>query len=143
MREKIMSDIVEAMKAKDKEKLSVLRMLKGAIQLEEINKKDQLNEEEVIAVLTKQIKTRKESIAQFKDRTDLIEKTQAEIDILVKYMPIQLSEEELDKIISTVFEEVKPTSSKDMGAIMAKVMPQVKGKADMGLVNQIIKTKLS
>lgn len=143
MREKIMNDIVLAMKSGDKEKLSVLRMLKGAIQLEEINKKSELTEEETIASITKQIKTRKESIASFKDRQDLIDKTQSEIDILLKYMPEQLSEEEITKIIDKVFEEVKPESQKDMGKIMGKIMPLLKGKADMGLVNQIIKEKLS
>lgn len=143
MRERIMKDLVSAMKSGDKETLSVLRMLKGAIQLEEINKKSELNEEETISAISKQIKTRKESIASFKDRQDLIDKTQSEIDILVKYMPEQLSEEEVIKIVENVFEEVKPESQKDMGKIMGKLMPLVKGKADMTLVNQIIKDKLS
>lgn len=143
MRETILKDIVAAMKSGDKETLTVLRMLKGAMQLEEINKKAELNDEEVVAAISKQIKSRKESIAQFGDRNDLIEKTQSEIDILVKYLPEQLSEEEVLKIIETAFLEVKPESQKDMGKIMGKIMPLLKGKADMGYVNQIIKEKLS
>lgn len=143
MREKIMNDLVAAMKSGDKERLSVLRMLKGAIQLEEIEKKSQLNDEETLSALSKQVKTRKESIAQFKDREDLIEKTQSEIDILMEYMPEQLSEEEIKQIIEEVFAVVKPESQKDMGKIMGMLMPKVKGKADMALVNSIIKEKLS
>ena len=88
MREKILKDLMTAMKEKEKEKLSVLRMVKGAMQLEEISKKHELNDEEMITLLAKQIKTRKESIAEFEkgNRQDLVEQTQAEIDILNTYM---------------------------------------------------------
>lgn len=145
MRERILSDLVSAMKSKDKETLSVLRMVKGAIQLEEINKKQELNDEDVITVLSKQIKTRKESITEFEKagRTDLVEQTSKEVEILSKYMPEQLSEEEINKIIEEAFAEVNPTAQSDMGKIMKVVTPKVKGKADMGLVSKIIREKLS
>jgi len=145
MRERILSDLVSAMKNKDKETLSVLRMVKGAIQLEEINKKQELNDEDVIAVLSKQIKTRKESIAEFEKagRTDLVEQTSKEVEILSKYMPEQLSEEEITKIIADAFNEVNPTSQSDMGKIMKVVTPKLKGKADMGLVSKLIKERLT
>ena len=145
MRERILSDLVSAMKSKDKETLSVLRMVKGAIQLEEINKKQELNDEDVITVLSKQIKTRKESIVEFEKagRTDLVEQTSKEVEILSKYMPEQLSEEEINKIIEEAFAEVNPTAQSDMGKIMKVVTPKVKGKADMGLVSKIIREKLS
>ena len=145
MRERILSDLVSAMKSKDKETLSVLRMVKGAIQLEEINKKQELNDEDVITVLSKQIKTRKESITEFEKagRTDLVEQTSKEVEILSKYMPEQLSEEEINKIIEKAFAEVNPTAQSDMGKIMKVVTPKVKGKADMGLVSKIIREKLS
>ena len=112
MREKILNDIISAMKSKDKEKLSTLRLLKGAMQLEEINKKSELNDEDLINLIAKQIKTRKESIAEFKNanRQDLVEKTEKEIEILSEYMPEQLTEEEVIKIIEEAFNEVKPTS---------------------------------
>lgn len=144
MREKILNDLKEAMKAQDKETLSVIRGIKGAMQLEEINKKHELNDEEVIDVISKQIKTRKESIIEFEKggRTDLIEKTQSEIDILTKYMPEQLSEEEVIKIIDEVFDKVKPTEPRDMGKVMKEVNPLLKGKADMKTVSEIIKEKL-
>ena len=145
MRERILSDLVSAMKSKDKETLSVLRMVKGAIQLEEINKKQELNDEDVITVLSKQIKTRKESITEFEKagRTDLVEQTGKEIEILNKYMPEQLSEEEITKIIDDAFNEVNPTSQSDMGKIMKVVTPKLKGKSDMGLVSKIIKERLT
>ena len=145
MREKILNDLVSAMKNKDKETLTVLRMVKGAIQLEEINKKQELNDDDVIAVLSKQIKTRKESIVEFEKagRTDLVEQTTKEIEILNKYMPEQLSEEEVIKVIDEAFNTVNPTSTSDMGKLMGFVTPKLKGKADMSFVSKTIKEKLA
>lgn len=145
MREKILNDIISAMKSKDKEKLSTLRLLKGAMQLEEINKKSELNDEDLINLIAKQIKTRKESIAEFKNanRQDLVEKTEKEIEILSEYMPEQLTEEEVIKIIEEAFNEIKPTSMKDMKQMMAYLNPKLKGKADMGFVSKQIKNRLS
>ena len=137
MKDRILKDIVTSMKEKDKERLSVLRMVKGAIQLEEINKKETLKDEDVIGVLAKQIKTRKESIVEFEkgNRQDLIDQTNREIAILEEYMPEQLSMEEVEKIIEEAFESVKPESMKDMGRIMKEVTPKLKGKADMSMVS--------
>ena len=145
MRNKLLSDLVGAMKSQDKETLSVLRMVKGAIQLEEINKKHELSDDEVVALLSKQIKTRKESISEFEkaNRVDLIEQTKKEIEILSKYMPEQLGEEEVIKIIDDAFNELKPSSQSDMGKIMGFVTPKLRGKADMSFVSKIIKDKLS
>lgn len=144
MKDRILKDIVTSMKEKDKERLSVLRMVKGAIQLEEINKKETLKDEDVIGVLAKQIKTRKESIVEFEkgNRQDLIDQTNREIAILEEYMPEQLSMEEVEKIIADAFESVKPESMKDMGRIMKEVTPKLKGKADMSMVSTKIRTKL-
>ena len=145
MRDKILKNLMEAMKNQDKETLSVLRMVKGAIQLEEINTKKNLSDDEVIGVLAKQIKTRKESIAEFEkaNRVELIEQTNKEIEILNRYMPEQLSEEEVLKVIDEVFEEVKPESRKDMGKIMGIINPKLKGKADMSFVSKTIQEKLA
>lgn len=145
MREQLLNDIVAAMKAQDKELLSVLRMVKGAMQLEEINKKHELNDEEMTSVFSKQIKTRKESVVEFDKagRTDLADKTNAEIAILEKYMPEMMSEDEINKIVDQVFETVKPESPRDMGKVMGAITPLVKGKADMSLVNKIIKERLN
>ncbi len=121
--EKINNDLKEAMKNKDSFKLGVIRMVKGAMQLEKPNPREELTDDDVIKVISKQIKMRKESIAQFEaaNRNDLVEQNKKEIAILEEYMPEQLSEEELNKIIDKVFLEVKPTSMKDMGNIMKAI----------------------
>ena len=145
MRNNLLNDLVSAMKNQDKETLSVLRMVKGAIQLEEINLKHELTDDEFIGVVGKQIKTRKESIVEFEKagRTDLVEQTQKEIEILNKYMPEQLSEEEVLKVIDEAFNEIKPQAQSDMGKLMGYVNPKLKGKADMGFVSKTIKERLS
>lgn len=145
MREKIINDMKDAMKSQDKEKLAVLRMVKGAMQLEEISKKQELNDEDVIGVIAKQIKTRKESIVEFEkgNRADLVEKTQAEIKILETYMPEQLSEEEVNKIIDDAIEQVNPQAPSDMGKVMGIVTPKLKGRADMSSVSKMVKEKIS
>ena len=98
-----------------------------------------------ISLISKQIKTRKESIAEFEkgNRQDLIDATKEEIEILNKYMPEQLSNEEVNKIIDEIFDEVKPTSIRDMGKIMGNANSKLKGRADMGMVSSIIKEKLN
>ena len=142
--EQLNKDMIEAMKNKDSFTLGVIRMAKGAIQLEGINKKKELTEEDVVSVISKQIKMRNDSIVEFAkaNRTDLVEQNKKEIEILSKYMPEQLSLDEVNKIIDEAFEKVNPTSSKDMGLIMKEVSPKLKGKADMGKVNMLIKEKL-
>lgn len=138
-------EIIEAMKAKDSIRLATLRGVKGAMKLQSIDHKKEINDELLIGVVSKEIKTRNESIKEFEkgNRQDLIDKTEAEINILSKYLPEQLSEKEITDIINQVFEEVKPTSIKDMGKVMSAVTPKVKGKADMGIVSSIIKNKLN
>ena len=145
MRERIMNDIKEAMKSQNKERLAVLRMVKGAIQLEEISKKQELNDNDIIAVVSKQIKTRRESITEFVkgNRNDLVEKTKSEISILEEYMPEQLSEEEIIKTIDEVINEVNPQAPSDMGKVMGIVTPKLKGRADMSLVSKMVKEKIS
>lgn len=144
MRDKILVDIKNAMKNQNKELLNVLRMVKGAMQLEEINKKHELTDEEMTALISKQIKTRKETLVDLEksNRPELINQTQKEIAILEKYMPEMMSEEEINKIINQVFEEVNPNAS-DIGKIMGKLSPLMKGKADMSLVNKLVKEKMS
>ena len=145
MYEKIKSEIVQAMKEKDMMKVQTLRGVKGNVDLEHINKKVEINDELVIDILSREIKTRKESIIEFEkgNRNDLIEKTEAEIKLLQSYLPEQLTTDELNNIIDEVFEKVKPTSNKEMGLIMKELTPLVKGKADMKEVSLIIKDKLN
>ena len=141
--ERINNDLKEAMKSKDSFRLSVIRMVKGAMQLAKPNPREELTDDDVITVISKQIKMRNDSIKEFEaaGRSDLVEQNKKEIEILNTYMPKQLSEEELTEIIDKVFEEVKPTSQKDMGLIMKNISPLVKGKADMSLVNKLVKER--
>lgn len=143
--ERITEDVKIAMKNQDKEKLNVIRMVKSAIQLAKIEAKHDLSDEEVIDVISKQIKMRKDSIVEFEkaSRTDLAENYRKEIEILKEYMPEQLSIEKVKEIIDNAFVKIKPTSPKQMGMIMKEVTPQIKGKFDMGEVSKIIKEKLS
>lgn len=145
MYDKIKQDIVSAMKEKNTLKLQTLRGIKGDADLEHINKGVEVNDELMIAVLSRGIKTRKESIVEFEKgkRQDLIDKTLEEINLLQTYLPAQLSKEELDKTIDEVFKKVNPKSEKDMGLIMKELTPLVKGKADMKEVSSLIKEKLS
>ena len=146
MLEQINNDIKEAMKSKDALKLATLRMLKGAIDLERINKKlDKVLDEDIVTIIGKQIKTRKESILEFEkaNRQDLIDKTNAEIEILNVYMPVMMTEEEITSVVMDAINEVNATSVKDMGGVMRIVSPKLKGKADMSLVSSIIKSKLN
>ncbi len=145
MRERILKELMQAMKNQDKERLSVLRMIKGAMQLEEINKKKELDDNEVIAVISKQIKMRKESIIEFEKghRQELIDEANAEIAILNEYMPEQMSEEDVLKAIDDAFSEVNPQAPSDMGKIMKILSPQLTGKADMSYVSKVVKERIS
>ena len=142
-------DMKEAMKNHDKDTLNTIRLLKSAIDLYKINNKmDRLenpSDEIVIDVVSKQVKTHKESIEEFKkgNREDLVESLTKEIEILSKYLPAQASEEEVDSIIDEAFNKINPTSMKDMGLIMKEVTPLLKGKADMGVVSNKIKSRLN
>ena len=144
MVEKLNKDMIEAMKAGEKERLTVIRMVKAALKQEEIDHKKEVNDDLLIDVVNKQIKMRKDSITEFEkgNRQDLIDATQKEIDILMAYLPEQLSHEEVVKIIDEIFEEVKPESMKDMGKVMGPAQAKLKGKADMKEVSTLIREKL-
>jgi len=144
MKEKLMVDLKNAMKNQNKDLLNVIRMVKGAIQLEEINLKRELTDEEIVAVISKQIKIRKETITELENanREDLLKQTLKEIEMLEKYMPEMMSEEEINKVLDSIFAEVNPTSAADIGKVMGKVSPLLKGKADMSLVNKLVKERL-
>ena len=144
MVEQLEKDLIEAMKAKEKERLAVIRAVKAGLKQEQIDHKKEINDELLIDVVNRQVKMRKESIVEFEkgNRQDLIDQTKAEIDILMKYLPEQLSEEEVLKVIDEIFAEVKPEGQKDMGRVMKEANAKLKGKADMKTVSNIIKEKL-
>ncbi len=146
--EQVQSDMKEAMKSHDKDSLNTLRLLKSAIDLYLVNNKLERNnasDEVVIDVVAKQVKTHKESIEEFKkgNRQDLVDNLEREIALLSKYLPRQLTPDEINAEIDKAFEKVKPTSIKEMGLLMKELTPVLKGKADMKEVNEIIKSRLN
>ncbi|QTC43549.1 GatB/YqeY domain-containing protein [Bacillus sp. V3] len=139
-------DMKQAMKNKEKEKLSVIRMLKAALQNEAIKfGKQELSEDEELTVLSREVKQRKDSLHEFTKagRDDLAEKIQTELTYVEIYMPKQLSEEEISAIVQETMTEVGASSKADMGKVMGAIMPKVKGKADGALVNKLVLQHLS
>ena len=144
MIEQLEKDMIEAMKNHEKDRLTVIRMVKAALKQEQIDHKKELNDELLIDVVNKQIKMRKDSIAEFEkgNRKDLIDKTQEEINVLMNYLPEQLSKDDVIKIIDEIFDEVKPEGQKDMGKVMKEAQAKLKGKTDMKEVSTLIREKL-
>ena len=145
MLEELNQDMKTAMKAKDRENLTTIRMLKSALQLEQINKGEELTEDEELTVLSREKKQRVESLNEFKaaGREDLVEKLVKEFSIVDRYLPEQLSEDEVTQIVHDAIEQTGADSMKDMGKVMGAVLPKVKGKADGSLVSSIVKKELS
>lgn len=144
--EQLNQDMKQAMKEKDKEKLSVIRMIKASLQNELINLgKENLSEDEEITILSRELKQRKDSLQEFKSagRHDLVEKLDSEVNILQEYMPQQLTDDELEAIVQQAIQEVNATSKKDMGKVMSAIMPKVKGKADGAQINKLVQRQLS
>jgi len=143
--EELKKDMIDAMKAKDKDRLTVIRMLKAALDKERIDKKIEITDEVFISVLEKQVKMRNDSIEEFKKagREELVEKTLGELEVLKKYLPEALSEDEVMDIINDAITKLEATTMKDMGKVMSEVSPKVKGRYDMKEVSSIIKSKLS
>lgn len=138
-------DIKKAMKARDREKLTTLRMLKSAVQNEEIAKGKELSDEDELTVLSREKKQRVESLNEFEkaNREDLVEKLRNEIAIVDSYLPEQLDEEEIREIVQGTIEQTGAKSMQEMGKVMGALMPKVKGKADGGLVNSIVREELN
>ena len=134
-----------ALKAQDKSALKAIRMILGAIKQKEIDERIDLNDNQVMVVIQKMVKQRKDSISQFSDagRTDLVEVEEAELSIINNYMPKQLSEEEIEVAVAKAISDSGADSMKDMGRLMGILKGQLDGKADMGMVSQLIKSKLS
>lgn len=144
MNEQIANDLKNAMKSGDKFQLSVLRMLKSALQLEAISKKHELTDDEVMSVIKKQVKTKKDSIIEFQkyNKTAEVEKLEEEIKILDTYLPAEMTEDETKKVIDEVFKELNPTSMKDMGGVMKKLNEKITN-ADMSLVSKLVRERLN
>jgi uncharacterized protein YqeY len=144
LKSEIDQDIKEALKARNNLKLGVLRMLKSEIKYKEIDKGSELSEDEVISVLSSSVKKRKESIEQFEKggREDLVSREKAEMEVVMGYMPEQPTEDKLSQIIHLAIQETNATGPSDLGKVMKTIMPQVKGKADGKLINQLVASQL-
>ena len=134
-----------SMKNRDKETTSALRMAISELKKEEIDKQIELEDEQVIQILQRMIKQRKDSYSQFSDagRNELAEKEQKEIDILSEFLPEQLSEEELSSMVLEVINEIGAEGPQDMGKVMSSLKQRIQGNADMGLVSKIVKETLT
>ncbi len=144
MYDSIKSEIVKAMKEHNRERLSVLRMVKAAVDLEHIDKKVEINDELVLSVVLKQVKMREDSIEQYSktSRSDLVEKETMELNILKEFLPKPLTDSEVDELISEAIDEIKPEGMKDMGKVMGYLSPKVKGRTDQKALSMKIKERL-
>jgi uncharacterized protein len=144
LKERITEDMKSAMRAGEKERLATIRLALAAIKQREVDERISLDDGQVLAVLEKMIKQRREAIAQFQSggRPDLVAKETAEIAVLQGYLPAQLSEAEIDALIAKAIAATGAASIKDMGKVMAVVKPQAQGRADMGALSARIKQKL-
>jgi len=145
LKKRISGDMKSAMKAKDRQALKAVRMILEAIKQKEIDERIELDDAQVMTVIQKMVKQRKDSISQFSDagRTDLVEIEEAELEIINNYMPEQLSDEEVAAVVDKAINDSGANSMKDMGKLMGMLKSQLQGKADMSLVSQLIKSKLS
>jgi len=144
LKTQLTDDMKAAMKGGDKSRLAVIRLINAAIKQREVDERIELNDEQVLAVLDKMVKQRRDSIKQYTDagRTDLADVEQAEVEIIQGYLPAALSDEEIAAIIEQAISETGASSMADMGKVMGKVKPQVQGRADMGAVSGLVKAKL-
>jgi len=145
LKEKLQDDIKTAMRAKEGDRLTTLRLVSAAIKQKEVDERIELTDSAVLAIIEKMIKQRKDSIEQFQrgGRQDLVDKEQAELALLASYMPAPMSEAELVQVIHTAILQANATGPQDMGKVMALIKPVLAGRADMGLASQILKTRLA
>lgn len=145
LKKQLLDDMKKAMKAKDKQRLSVIRMTRSEIKNKEIEMGEELDDQGITAVIAKQVKQIKDSLGDFEKsgKKDVMEKLHKEIEILQEYLPEQMSEAEVDKLVDQVIEETGAENMSDMGQVMGAIMPKVKGRADGSMVSSKVKEKLS
>jgi len=145
LKEKILNDMKDAMKAKDKQRLETIRLIRAAIQRREVDDRAELDEAGVLSVIEKMVKQGKDSIEQFAKgkRQDLVDKEEAMLVVIEEYLPKQLSEAEVDALIEEAFEATLVKTIKDMGKVMGYIKPKGQGKVDMGAVSAKIKKRLT
>jgi uncharacterized protein YqeY len=145
LKDRIQQDVKDAMRAKDKERLAAIRLITAAIKQREVDERIELDDEQVLLVLDKMCKQRRESISQFEKagRDDLVAKEVSELEIIHGYLPRQLDDEEIAALIDVALAETGASSIKDMGKVMGQLKPQLQGRADMSAVSAMIKSRLA
>ena len=144
LKERLMDDLKTSMKNRDKTRKDVVTMIRAAVKQKEVDERVELDDEGIIDIISKQVKQKKDAVEDFKkgQRQDLVELTEKEIEILLEYLPQQLTEAELDEIVKAAIDEVGANTLKDIGKIMSNVLPKVKGRADGSIVNKIARQYL-
>lgn len=145
LKARLQEDMKASLKAGDKDRLGTIRLIMAAIKQREIDERTQLDDQQVLAVLDKMVKQRRESIAQYRaaGRDDLVRKEQAELEIIQSYLPEALGDEEIDALIAAAIRESGASGIRDMGKVMARLKPQLQGRADMAQVSAKVKAALS
>lgn len=145
LKNQLTEDMKTAMKSGDKERLGVIRLVNAAIKQREVDERIQLDDTQVLGVLEKMLKQRRDSIQQFEaaGRTDLADKEKFEVGVIQHYLPAQLTSAEVDAAIAAAIAEAGATSTKDMGKVMGLVKPKVAGRTDMGKLSELVKAKLA
>ncbi|MDH3979534.1 MAG: GatB/YqeY domain-containing protein [Gammaproteobacteria bacterium] len=145
IKDRIQQDMKDAMRARDKERLGTIRLILAAIKQREVDERIELDDTQVIVVLDKMVKQRRESITQFEkaSRDDLIAREQSELEVITPYLPAALSEDEITQLIDAAMQATGASSIKDMGKVMGQLKPKLAGRADMGAVSAMIKARLS
>jgi len=144
LKDRIQQDVKDAMRAREKERLATIRLITAAIKQREVDERIELDDEQVLLVLDKMCKQRRESISQFEkaSRDDLIAVEVRELDIIQGYLPAQLGEDEIVALIDAAMADTGASSIKDMGKVMGQLKPKLQGRADMGAVSAMIKSRL-
>lgn len=145
LKAKIQADMIATMKAQNKARLGIIRLIQAALKQQEVDERIILNDEQILAVLDKMIRQRRESIKQFEmaKRIDLVEKEVFEIDVIQDFLPTPLSREEIQTLIQETITQVGANSIRDMGKVMSVLKPKVQGRADIGEVGTLIKEQLA
>lgn len=145
LKQQLMDDLKSSMKNKDTIRKNTITLIRAAIKQKEVDERTELSDEDILSIISKQLKERRDSLKEFEkaNRDDLVNNTSMEIDILLEYLPKQLTDEEVESLVSEAIDELKVTSLKDIGIIMKTVMPKVKGRADGNMVNKAVKKLLN
>ena len=145
LKEQLMVDLKTSMKNKDTIRKNTITLIRAAIKQKEVDERNETSDEDILTIISKQLKERRGSMEDFEkaSRNDLVEQTRLEIDILLDYLPKQLTEKEVEKIVSETIDELKATSMKEIGIIMKTVMPKVQGRADGNMINKVVKELLN